>query len=183
MIKDQVRVTIVIKKMKKVILQQKFSKIPEIFRNRLKMFKNLDCVRKPRLVKLFIAILNMFNINIDKNNFTFSLSSLNLGGNYLTSLSDNSFLGLGKLHLYIQKVGFMYVHVCSCLFMSVHVCSCIFGKISGTKAVFVVGLMFGLCKRNSVFATNPNFLIPIFLEPNVLDHRYLKLWILFDQII
>ena len=90
------------------------------------MSKNLDCVRKPRLVKLFIAILNMFNINIDKNNFTFSLSSLNLGGNYLTSLSDNSFLGLGKLHLYIQKVGFMYVHVCSCLFMSVYVCSCLF---------------------------------------------------------
>ena len=121
------------------------------------MSKNLDCVRKPRLVKLFIAILNMFNINIDKNNFTFSLSSLNLGGNYLTSLSDNSFLGLGKLHLYIQKVGFMYVHVCSCLFMSVHVCSCLFMSVHVCSCMFMyiwknIGDKSGFCCRSDVWS-------------------------------
>ena len=36
---------------------------------------------------------------------------------------------------------------------------------------------------NWVFATNSDFLITISLEPNVVDLRYFKLWILLDQII
>ena len=38
------------------------------------------------------------------------------------------------------------------------------------------------CKRNQVFATNSNFLIPISLRHNFVDLRYFKLWILLDQI-
>ena len=38
-------------------------------------------------------------------------------------------------------------------------------------------------RRNWVFATNSDFLIPISLHPNVLDLRFFKLWILLDQII
>ena len=38
-------------------------------------------------------------------------------------------------------------------------------------------------ERNWVFATNSDFLITISLEPNAADLRYLKLWILLDQII
>ena len=38
-------------------------------------------------------------------------------------------------------------------------------------------------KRNWVFATNSNFPIVITLQPNVVDLRYFKLWILLDQII
>jgi len=38
-------------------------------------------------------------------------------------------------------------------------------------------------QRNWVFATNSDFLIPIFLEPNFADLWYFKLWILLDQII
>ena len=37
-------------------------------------------------------------------------------------------------------------------------------------------------ERNWVFATNSDFLITISLEPNVVDSRYFKLWILLDQI-
>jgi len=37
-------------------------------------------------------------------------------------------------------------------------------------------------KRNWVFVINSDFLIPISLQPNVTNLRYLKLWILFDQI-
>ena len=36
-------------------------------------------------------------------------------------------------------------------------------------------------ERNWVFATNSDFLRPISLKPNVVDHRYFKLWILVDQ--
>ena len=39
------------------------------------------------------------------------------------------------------------------------------------------------CQRNWVFVTNSDFLIPISLQPNVVDLRYFKLWILLDQII
>ena len=38
-------------------------------------------------------------------------------------------------------------------------------------------------ERNWVFATNSDFLITISLEPNAADLRYLKLWILLDEII
>ena len=38
-------------------------------------------------------------------------------------------------------------------------------------------------KRNWVFATNSDFLILISYEPNVIDLRYFKLWILLDQVI
>ena len=38
-------------------------------------------------------------------------------------------------------------------------------------------------KRNWVFVTNFDFLITISLEPNVVDLRYFKLWILLNQII
>ena len=37
-------------------------------------------------------------------------------------------------------------------------------------------------QRNWVFVTNSDFLIPISLQPNVVDLRYFKLWILLDQI-
>ena len=37
--------------------------------------------------------------------------------------------------------------------------------------------------RNWVFATNSDFLITISLQPNVVDLRYFKLWILLNQII
>ena len=33
-----------------------------------------------------------------------------------------------------------------------------------------------------MFATNSDFLNPIYLQPNVVDLRYLKVWILLDQI-
>ena len=33
-----------------------------------------------------------------------------------------------------------------------------------------------LLQRNWVFATNPNFLLPICLQPNYLNLRYFKLW-------
>ena len=36
-------------------------------------------------------------------------------------------------------------------------------------------------ERNWVFATKSDFLIPISLKPNVVDHRYFKLWILVNQ--
>ena len=38
-------------------------------------------------------------------------------------------------------------------------------------------------ERNWVFATNFDFIILIYLQPNVEDLRYFKLWILLDQII
>ena len=38
-------------------------------------------------------------------------------------------------------------------------------------------------QRNCVFATNSDFLIPISLEPNVVDLRDFKLWIMLDQTI
>ena len=38
-------------------------------------------------------------------------------------------------------------------------------------------------QRNWVFATNSDFLFIISLEPNVVDLRYFKLWILLDRII
>ena len=34
-----------------------------------------------------------------------------------------------------------------------------------------------------VYATNSNFLNPLFLQPDVVDLWYLKIWILFDQIV
>ena len=36
---------------------------------------------------------------------------------------------------------------------------------------------------NCVFATNSDFIIPISLNPDGLDLKYVKLWILLDQII
>ena len=33
-------------------------------------------------------------------------------------------------------------------------------------------------RKNWAFATNSDFLIPISLQPNVVDLRYVKLWIL-----
>ena len=43
-------------------------------------------------------------------------------------------------------------------------------------------IVWSIVKRNWVFATNSDFLISISLEPNVVDPRYFKLWILLDQI-
>ena len=37
--------------------------------------------------------------------------------------------------------------------------------------------------RENVFSTISNFLIPIFLQPKIEDHRYVKLQILLDQIV
>ena len=43
-------------------------------------------------------------------------------------------------------------------------------------------IVWSIVKRNWVFATNSDFLISISFEPNVVDPRYFKLWILLDQI-
>ena len=43
--------------------------------------------------------------------------------------------------------------------------------------------VFLILKRNWVFATNSDFLIPIYLQPNVVDLRYFKLWIMLDVMI
>ena len=43
--------------------------------------------------------------------------------------------------------------------------------------------LIGFVQRNWVFATNSDFLIPISLEPNVIDLRYFKLWIVLVQVI
>ena len=37
--------------------------------------------------------------------------------------------------------------------------------------------------NNRAFDTNFNFLIPLTLQPNVVDLRYFKLWIMLNQII
>ena len=37
--------------------------------------------------------------------------------------------------------------------------------------------------RNRVFVTNSDFLIPISMQPNVVDLKYFKLWILLDTMV
>jgi len=38
-------------------------------------------------------------------------------------------------------------------------------------------------QMNWVFATTSDFLIPKYFQPNIVDLRYFKLWIMLDQII
>ena len=44
-------------------------------------------------------------------------------------------------------------------------------------------LRFLFSKRDWVFGTNSDFLIPVSLQPGVVDRRYFKQWVMLDQII
>ena len=76
----------------------------------------------------------------------------------------------------------------STIFLSIIICYHTFDFLS----IFISTIFFLLkickkIKKNSqkswVFDTNSDFLIPISLQPNVVDLRYFKLWILLHQII